>query len=175
MASMGSIVWWYCYIWWWQSKCNAFYCVVPASIAYANNLDICLLIVLLGKVSLSKQLLTCLAFVYSYSHSIYGLQHVYAPIISWQYCIVHVCIALYCTLYLVYSTIVVVYWELQWWWCAVPQGREEGAVIEDWEDPDLSLYKSTDRYGFMQWVHITHTHTCTGVYKYSSIIIIISI
>lgn len=31
-----------------------------------------------------------------------------------------------------------------------PQGREEGAVIEDWEDPDLSVYKSTDRYGFMQ-------------------------
>ena len=30
-----------------------------------------------------------------------------------------------------------------------PQGREEGAVIEDWEDPDLSVYKSTDRYGFM--------------------------
>ena len=28
-------------------------------------------------------------------------------------------------------------------------GREEGAVIEDWEDPDLSLYHSTDRYGFM--------------------------
>ena len=31
-----------------------------------------------------------------------------------------------------------------------PQGREEGAVIDDWEDPDLSVYKSTDRYGFMQ-------------------------
>lgn len=30
------------------------------------------------------------------------------------------------------------------------QGRDEGAVIEDWEDPDLSIYKSTDRYGFMQ-------------------------
>ena len=30
------------------------------------------------------------------------------------------------------------------------KGREEGAVIEDWEDPDLSMYKSTDRYGFMQ-------------------------
>ena len=30
------------------------------------------------------------------------------------------------------------------------QGREEGAVIENWEDPDLSIYKSTDRYGFMQ-------------------------
>ncbi len=30
------------------------------------------------------------------------------------------------------------------------QGREEGAVIEDWEDPDLSLYTTTDRYGFMQ-------------------------
>lgn len=29
------------------------------------------------------------------------------------------------------------------------QGRDEGAVIEDWEDPDLSIYKSTDRYGFM--------------------------
>lgn len=28
-------------------------------------------------------------------------------------------------------------------------GREEGAMIEDWEDPDLSIYKSTDRYGFM--------------------------
>lgn len=28
-------------------------------------------------------------------------------------------------------------------------GREEGAEIEDWEDPDLSVYKSTDRYGFM--------------------------
>ena len=37
-----------------------------------------------------------------------------------------------------------------------PQGREEGAVIDDWEDPDLSVYKSTDRYGFMQWV-------CEGV------------
>ncbi len=32
----------------------------------------------------------------------------------------------------------------------IVQGREEGAVIEDWEDPELSLYKSTDRYGFMQ-------------------------
>lgn len=31
-------------------------------------------------------------------------------------------------------------------------GREEGAAIEDWEDPDFSVYKSTDRYGFM------HTH-----------------
>ena len=38
-----------------------------------------------------------------------------------------------------------------------PQGREEGAVIDDWEDPDLSVYKSTDRYGFMQWV-------CEGVW-----------
>ena len=34
--------------------------------------------------------------------------------------------------------------------CVIDQGRDEGAVIEDWEDPDLSLYKSTDRYGFMQ-------------------------
>ena len=34
--------------------------------------------------------------------------------------------------------------------CVCPQGREDGALIEDWEDPDLSIYKSTDRYGFMQ-------------------------
>lgn len=29
------------------------------------------------------------------------------------------------------------------------KGRADDAVIEDWEDPDFSVYKSTDRYGFM--------------------------
>ena len=29
-------------------------------------------------------------------------------------------------------------------------GRDEEAEIPAWEDPDLSLYKCTDRYGFMQ-------------------------
>lgn len=29
-------------------------------------------------------------------------------------------------------------------------GRDEEAEIPTWEDPDLSLYKCTDRYGFMQ-------------------------
>jgi len=28
-------------------------------------------------------------------------------------------------------------------------GREEGAVIDDWEDPQLELYHSIDRYGFI--------------------------
>ena len=32
------------------------------------------------------------------------------------------------------------------------QGREEGAVIDSWEDPDLPLYHFTDRYGFIQLV-----------------------
>ena len=30
------------------------------------------------------------------------------------------------------------------------KGREEGAEIPAWEDPDIELYKCTDRYGFMQ-------------------------
>ena len=59
------------------------------------------------------------------------------------------------------------------------QGREEGAVIEDWEDPDLSVYRSTDRYGFMQYVFntlkiiiwmymynyvLTYVHVCICMY-----------
>ena len=52
-------------------------------------------------------------------------------------------------LYLIIIIIIVIIIILLSW---KPQGREEGAVIEDWEDPDLSVYKSTDRYGFMQWV-----------------------
>ena len=32
------------------------------------------------------------------------------------------------------------------------KGRDEGADITAWEDPDLSIYKCTDRYGFMQLV-----------------------
>ena len=54
-------------------------------------------------------------------------------------------------LYLIIIIIILLSWK--------PQGREEGAVIEDWEDPDLSVYKSTDRYGFMQWV-------CEGVWEW---------
>ena len=30
------------------------------------------------------------------------------------------------------------------------KGRDEDAEVPPWEDPDLSLYKCTDRYGFMQ-------------------------
>ena len=30
------------------------------------------------------------------------------------------------------------------------KGREEGAEVPAWENPDLSLYQCTDRYGFMQ-------------------------
>ncbi|XP_059622755.1 USP6 N-terminal-like protein [Phlebotomus argentipes] len=33
------------------------------------------------------------------------------------------------------------------------RGREDGAEIDPWEDPDFSLYKHTDRYGFI------HKHT----------------
>lgn len=29
-------------------------------------------------------------------------------------------------------------------------GREEGAVIDSWEDPELEIYHTTDRYGFIQ-------------------------
>ena len=29
-------------------------------------------------------------------------------------------------------------------------GREEGAVIDDWEDPKLEIYHTQDRYGFLQ-------------------------
>jgi len=29
-------------------------------------------------------------------------------------------------------------------------GREEGARIDDWEDPKLELYHMQDRYGFLQ-------------------------
>jgi USP6 N-terminal-like protein len=32
------------------------------------------------------------------------------------------------------------------------QGREEGAAIDPWEDPDFEVYHVTDRYGFMQLV-----------------------
>lgn len=31
-------------------------------------------------------------------------------------------------------------------------GREEGAVIDPWEDPEFEVYHSTDRYGFIQYV-----------------------
>ena len=30
------------------------------------------------------------------------------------------------------------------------QGREDGAHIDDWEDPKLELYHAQDRYGFIQ-------------------------
>lgn len=30
------------------------------------------------------------------------------------------------------------------------RGRGIGAQIDDWEDPDLPLYHTTDRYGFIQ-------------------------
>ena len=30
------------------------------------------------------------------------------------------------------------------------QGREEGAEIDEWEDPELEVYHVTDRYGFIQ-------------------------
>ena len=40
-----------------------------------------------------------------------------------------------------------------WWWradCHSPtrydQGREDGAVIDDWEDPKLEIYHTQDRY-----------------------------
>jgi hypothetical protein len=29
-------------------------------------------------------------------------------------------------------------------------GREEGADIDDWEDPKLEIYHTQDRYGFLQ-------------------------
>jgi hypothetical protein len=29
-------------------------------------------------------------------------------------------------------------------------GREEGARIDDWEDPKLEIYHTQDRYGFLQ-------------------------
>ena len=29
-------------------------------------------------------------------------------------------------------------------------GREEGAKIDDWEDPKMDLYHILDRYGFLQ-------------------------
>ena len=31
-----------------------------------------------------------------------------------------------------------------------PQGREEGAQIDPWEDPTFEVYHVTDRYGFIQ-------------------------
>jgi len=30
------------------------------------------------------------------------------------------------------------------------QGRDEGAVIDQWEDPAFEVYHVTDRYGFIQ-------------------------
>lgn len=30
------------------------------------------------------------------------------------------------------------------------KGREEGAQIDDWEDPAFEIYHVTDRYGFIQ-------------------------
>jgi len=30
------------------------------------------------------------------------------------------------------------------------QGREEGAEIDEWEDPEFEVYHITDRYGFIQ-------------------------
>ena len=29
-------------------------------------------------------------------------------------------------------------------------GREEGAAIDDWEDPKFEIYHTQDRYGFIQ-------------------------
>lgn len=33
-------------------------------------------------------------------------------------------------------------------------GREEGAVIEPWEDPEFEVYHTTDRFGFIQYVAV---------------------
>ena len=30
------------------------------------------------------------------------------------------------------------------------RGREDGATIDAWEDPNFELYHKTDRYGFIQ-------------------------
>lgn len=33
------------------------------------------------------------------------------------------------------------------------QGRENGAQIDPWDDPAYEIYHTTDRYGFIQYVH----------------------
>jgi len=37
-------------------------------------------------------------------------------------------------------------------WSDLNQGREEGAVIDAWEDPNYEVYHTTDRFGFIQFV-----------------------
>jgi len=39
--------------------------------------------------------------------------------------------------------------------CICNQGRDEGAEIDQWEDPAFEVYHVTDRYGFIQWVFIS--------------------
>ena len=34
--------------------------------------------------------------------------------------------------------------------CVYFQGRQEGVHIDPWEDADYSIYKVTDRFGFLQ-------------------------
>eukprot|EP00118_Oscarella_pearsei_P007335 m.35455 g.35455 ORF g.35455 m.35455 type:complete len:409 (+) comp32123_c0_seq2:190-1416(+) len=38
------------------------------------------------------------------------------------------------------------------------RGREEGAQIDQWEDPNFEVYMSTDRYGFLHKSRLTETH-----------------
>jgi len=47
------------------------------------------------------------------------------------------------------------------------QGREPGAQIDPWEDPSLEVYHVTDRYGFIQYVHVTliEPYTCIKLYE----------
>lgn len=37
-----------------------------------------------------------------------------------------------------------------WFELFVFQGRQEGISIDPWEDADYSIYKITDRFGFLQ-------------------------
>ncbi|CAL4101422.1 unnamed protein product, partial [Meganyctiphanes norvegica] len=37
------------------------------------------------------------------------------------------------------------------------KGREEGAIIDPWEDPEYEIYHTTDRYGFIHDTRLPQT------------------
>ena len=41
------------------------------------------------------------------------------------------------------------------------QGREDGAVIDDWEDPKFEIYHTQDRYSYCQTKYDENENLCT--------------
>ena len=49
------------------------------------------------------------------------------------------------------------------------QGREDGAVIDDWEDPNFEIYHTQDRYPptkSILWNEIKNSHKSSCTYSY---------